>query len=146
MRQGTGAKKRAYERLYVLPNFYVCLCVLPNLYVRANVRSYMLPNLYRRSNVLPKKIVKKNIYNSCTPLYHTPRTPPSQTWVPQRRLAFGHHKNLGSARFSKIQIPDCLLKMGPNCVFASFDSAFRSYLLASKKKVNSYQVGVLASK
>ena len=30
-----------------------------------------------------------------SPIYPTPRTPASLTWVPQSRLAFGHHRRVG---------------------------------------------------
>ena len=72
---------------YVLPNLHVRLSLLPNLYVRSYVRLYVLPNLYGHSHVIPKK-------GSATPLYPTPRTPSSLTWVPQSRLAFGHHRRV----------------------------------------------------
>ena len=69
---------------YVLQNLYecsyVCLFLLLHLYVRSYVRSSVLQNLYVRSYVLPQR--------STTPLYPTPRTQSSLTWVAQSWLAF----------------------------------------------------------
>ena len=62
-------------------NWYICSYVLKN--------SYVLQNSYVHSYVLPSMCLKKNVPK--------PGTPSSLTWAPQRRLAFGHHKRVGSA-------------------------------------------------
>ena len=46
------------------------------------------------------------------PLYPTPRTPSSLTWVLQIRLAFGHHKNVGSASLTQSYLTTASLAAG----------------------------------
>ena len=82
--------ERSYMRSYVLTNWHV------RLYVRSYVRLYILSNFDGQLYVLPSLYAKKEKKRKIiTPLYPTPRTPSSVTWVPQSRLAFGNHCRVG---------------------------------------------------
>ena len=108
---GSRVKKLTYERLYV--RLYVCLYVLqnwtlvcapklactivcaPKIVCALICLLVCAPKLVWALVSAPKllcwKEKKKKKKGSTTPLYPTPRTASSLTWVPQSRLAFSHH-------------------------------------------------------